>query len=392
VSASPRIALVQDALPFMGGAEKVLEAVLEIFPEAPTFTLVYNPDRFRGTIFENHAIYSSFTNQLPWANTHYRSYLPLFPLAIEQIDLREYDVILSFSYAVAHGVLTRPDQLHISFTYTPLRHAWNHYHQALQERGLNKGPISWAVRLFLHYLRLWDFSAAQRVDHFVAISEWVSRLISKAYGRSSRVIYPPVDIDNFQSILPRKDYYLTVSRLAHHKKVDLIVKAFSQLGLPLIVVGEGAEYKHLARLARPNVRLLGWQSDRQIQELLGRAKAFVHAAEEDFGIAIVEAQAAGCPVIAYGSGGALETVISGKTGVLFPEQTVESLVCTVQRFEAIGQDFDISDLRWNASRFSKRRFQQDVINLIFNTWGPVQNREDRPSLEYHEALKVIQHV
>jgi glycosyltransferase involved in cell wall biosynthesis len=386
------MALVQDALPFMGGAEKVLEAVLEIFPQAPIFTLVYNPDRFRGTIFENHPIYSSFINRLPWANRHYRSYLPLFPLAIEQIDLRAYEVILSFSYAAAHGVLTRPDQLHISFTHTPLRHAWNNYHQSLQDLGLSRWPISWAVRLFLHYLRLWDFSAAQRVDHFVAISEWVSQLISKAYGRSSTVIYPPVDVADFQPMRPRQDYYIAISRLVHHKKVDLIVRAFSQLGLPLIVVGEGSEYKHLAKLARPNVKLLGWQSVRQIQGLLGKAKAFVHAAEEDFGIAIVEAQAAGCPVIAYGSGGALETVVSGKTGVFFSQQTVESLMCAVERFEAVGQDFDISDLRWNASRFSKQRFQQEVIGLISGTWGPLQNPDHKPWLEYNEEPRVTQHV
>jgi glycosyltransferase involved in cell wall biosynthesis len=353
---------------------------------------VFNQHQFKETVFENHAVYSSFIDRLPWAKAHYRSYLPLFPVAIEQIDLRGFDVVLSFSYAVAHGVLTRPDQLHISFTYTPLRHAWNNYHGFLQEAGLARSPMSWAFRLILHYLRLWDFSAAQRVDQFVAISQWVSQLIWKAYRRSSSVIYPPVDVDNFQPVQPREDYYVVVSRLARHKKVDVIVEAFSNLGLPLIVVGDGPEYRHLARLAKPNVRLLGWQSDRQTRELLAKAKAFVHAAEEDFGIAMVEAQAAGCPVIAYGGGGALETVISGRTGVFFPKQTAESLMETVERFESLGQVFDTSELLWNASRYSKKRFQHEVIDLVSEMRGPLQSRDHNYWLEYNEELRVTQRV
>ena len=392
MNAGPRVALVQDALPYMGGAERVLEAVLEIFPDAPIFTLVFNRRRFKGTVFENHPVYSSFIDRLPWSNRHYRNYLPLFPLAIEQIDLRGFDVILSFSYAVAHGVLTRPDQVHISFTYTPLRQAWTNYHGFLKHAGLDRGPKSWTARLLLHYLRLWDFSAASRVDHLVAISQWVSGLIRKAYRRSSSVIYPPVDLDKFQPGWPRENYYIAVSRLASHKRVDLIVEAFSKLGLPLIVVGDGPEYEHLARLAKPNVRLLGWQSDRQIRGLLGKAKAFVHAAEEDFGIAIVEAQAAGCPAIAYGGGGALETVISGSTGVFFPQQTVESLVESVERFESSETIFDTSDLRWNAGRFSKKRFQHEVIDLVSRTWGPLQNRDHKYWLETNEQLRVTQQI
>ena len=370
-----KIALVQDALPFIGGAEKLLEAVLEMFPEAPIFTLFYNPEAFKGSIIRRHSVQPSFINRLPGARRGYRNYLPLFPLAIEQFDLSSFDVILSFSYAAAHGVLAVPGQRHISFTYTPLRQAWHQYHQFVDGRGLKFGFTSWPKRVMLHYLRLWDLAASQRVDQFAAVSHWVAGLIWRAYRRSAQVIYPPVDVQNFQPLEPRDNYYICVSRLARRKKLELLVAAFTRLGLPFILVGEGPEDKRLRRLAGPNIRIPGWQPDRIVQQLLGRARAFVHVAEEEFGIAMVEAQAAGCPVIAYGKGGAAETVVDGQTGLLFNEQSVESVMSAVEKFEFGALKFDVSDLRRNAERFNKKRFQQETLRLVMGEVSVFENQE-----------------
>jgi glycosyltransferase involved in cell wall biosynthesis len=363
-----RVALVQDAIPFVGGAERVLEAVLEIFPNAPIYTLVFNSKALEQTIFANQEIHTSFINRLPGSHARHRLYMPLYPIAVEQFDLRSYDMILSFNYAVAHGILPRPDQLHISLTYTPLRYAWHFYQQYLHASGLASGPRSWGIRLLLHYLRLWDQAAAQRVDTFVAISDWVRQCVWRAYRRPAQVIYPPVDLQKFHPAHPREDFYLAISRFAPHKRVDIIVQAFSKMGLPLRIIGEGKDFKRLQREAAANVTFLGHQPDSTLQDLLSKAKGLVHAAEEDFGIALVEAQAAGCPVIAYGKGGALETVIPNKTGVFFNQQTVESLIVAVNQFEAIDQHIDIVALQENAARFSKARFQQEYHHLVSSEW------------------------
>jgi glycosyltransferase involved in cell wall biosynthesis len=335
------------------------------------YTLVYNRRRFEGTHLARRQVIPSFIDCLPWARKLHRSYLPLYPLAIEQFDLRAYDVILSSSYAVAHGVMVRPEQLHISLMHTPLRYAWHQYHTSFRESGIK----SWPARVLLHYLRLWDTAAANRVDQFVAVSQWVAGLIWRAYRRPAQVIYPPVDVERFKPLTPKGDYYLTVSRLAQHKRVDLIVQAFSRMGLPLIVVGEGAEHRRLSQMAAPNVKLVGWQPGERVQELMGRAKALVHAAEEEFGIALVEAQAAGCPVIAYGRGGAAETVLEGTTGLLFNEQTVESLMEAVLSYQAGGLQASPDELRWNVQRFRKERFQKELQDLI---------AENRSSFQYRE--------
>ncbi len=355
------IALVHDALPFWGGAEQVLVSMLDVFPNAPIFTLLYNQARFRGTPLEHQDIRTSFIDRLPGAyGNHYR-YVPLFPLAIEQFDVRGYPVILSMNYAVAHGVLPSLDQVHIGYTFTPLRHVWQNYHGYLA--GLH-GPKKVLTQAILHYLRVWDFQAAARVDHFVAISDWVAELIWRAYRRKSEVIYPPVDVEKYEPLTPRGDYYIVVSRMAPHKKVTLVVEAFSQLGLPLVVVGTGEEYDEVCAKAAPNVQMLGWQAPEKLPELLGRAKAFVHLAEDDFGIAPVEAQAAGCPVIALGRGGAKETVIEGKTGLLFYDQSVEGVKRAVQSFEETCQVFEIGEMRRNAERFSRTRFEREMLQMV----------------------------
>ena len=240
---TPKIAVVFDALAAYSGAERVLEAVLELYPAAPVFSLVYNPPAFTGTSIANHKVYTSCIQHLPGSLIYYRNYLPLLPLAIEQFDLRGYDIVLSFSYAVAHGVLCRPDQLHISYTFAPLRYAWQNSHEYFQHGILS--PLS---RLILHYLRLWDKNASSRVDHFVAISHWTAACIWRAYRRESEVIYPPLETERFKPLSPRGDYFVAFSRLVRHKRLEIIVEAFSRLGLPLVVIGDGPDRKKLEAL------------------------------------------------------------------------------------------------------------------------------------------------
>ena len=251
LTSEPRVAFIQDALPFWGGAESTLGAALELFPRAPVYTLIYNPMAFENTTISHRKIYTSFINRLPAARTKYRNYLPLFPLAIEQFDLREFDILFSFNYAVANGVLPRPEQYHISYTHAPLRYAWHSYHEYMN--GNNPRLKTWAMRILFHYLRNWDTSAASRVDTFVAPSRWVSRCIWRAYRRKSQVIYPPVDTEAFQPSLTRDEYYVAVSRMSPHKKVSLIVEAFARLGLPLLVIGDGMEYQRLSKRITPNI-------------------------------------------------------------------------------------------------------------------------------------------
>lgn len=364
-----KVALVQDALPFLGGAERVLAAVLEIFPDAHIYTLVYNRKGFAGSNpFEGREIHTSLIDRLPAARSHHRAFLPLYPLAIERFDLRRYDILLSFSYAVAHGILAQAEQLHLSYIFTPLRYAWHYHDEFLREKRLVYRKISWPIKLFVSALRSWDLAASKRVDRYIAVSQSVARRVWQFYRRPALVIYPPVDVHRFKPAFPREDFYVVVSRLAAHKKVSLVVEAFATLGLPLLVVGDGPEYARLARRLPHHIRLLGWQPDDIVSDLLGKARAIVHAGEEDFGIALVEAQASGCPVISYGGGGALETVIPGKTGEFFAEQSVDSIIEAVESFEKNRSQFELSDLLQNAQRFRKERFAEQFASLVQREW------------------------
>ncbi|HNB53919.1 MAG TPA: glycosyltransferase [Anaerolineales bacterium] len=362
----PEIALVHDALPFWGGAEQVLASMLNVFPTAPVFTLLYNRARFCGTVLETHDIRTSFIDRLPGVYANHYRYTPLFPQAIERLNVQGYPVVLSLNYAVAHGVVTSPEQVHIGYTFTPLRYVWQNNVEYLSRL---RGPKKLLARWLLDDLRAWDVRAAARVDCFVAISHWVARLIEWAYGRSAEVIYPPVEVERFAPLTPREDYYIVVSRMAPHKKVPVIVEAFARLGKPLIVVGTGDEWDQVAARAHcaPNVQLLGWQPPEKLPELLGRARAFVHLGEDDFGIALVEAQAAGCPVIALGRGGARETVVPGKTGVLFDDQSVEGIMRAVEMFEDAAR-FDEREICDNAARFSRERFEREMGDLVEQTY------------------------
>ena len=358
----PRLAIVIDALPAMGGAEKTLLAALEIYPEAPVYTLVYNPPAFSGTPIAAQRVETSFIMRLPGALRWYRYYLPLLPLAIQRFDLRGYERVLSFSYAVAHGARSAAGQVHASYTLTPMRYAW----QNAEHPALKGGLAAPAGKLILRAFRRWDASAVQRVDRLASVSQWTAQNVRRAYQRESRVIYPPVSLERFNPLTPRGDFFLAVARLVPMKRLERVVEAFNRLKLPLVVVGDGPERRRLESLAGPTVRLAGRQPDEVVAEWMGRARALVCAAEEDFGIAMVEAQASGCPVIAYARGGAPEIVQDEQTGVLFPEPGVESLVQAVQRFVRLDREgcFDPRALQASARRFSKDRFQRELAEFV----------------------------
>jgi glycosyltransferase involved in cell wall biosynthesis len=348
---SPRIAFVLDALPAIGGGEKTLFTALEAFPQADIFTLIYNSPAFTNTPIADRKIITSPLDRLPLAKRHHRLLLPLMPSAIERFDLCPYDVVVAFSYAVAHGVLVRGGGRHLCYMYTPMRYAWSDIN--LDGTHSRKNPL---LDLGLQKFRDWDRSAAARVHEFAAISQGIAERIQSAYRREARVIYPPVEVDHFSAHGQREDYFVTLSRLVPHKRLDVVIDAFVCLGLPLKVIGEGPERKRLQKRGGQNIEFLGYQSEAAVAGLLGRASGFVCAAEEDFGIAIVEAQAAGCPVIAYKGGGALETVIDGVTGLFFAEQSAGSLIEAIQRFQDALHCFRTDDMIENARKFSKARF------------------------------------
>jgi len=359
MKSEPRTAFVIDALPALGGGEKVLFTALEQYPCADVFTLIYNKDAFLNTPLGGRKIRTSYLDALPLVHKHHRLFLPLMTSAIGRFDLRNYDRIVCFTYAVAHGVHNYNGARHVSYTYTPMRYAWTDLN--INGTHTRKNPL---IDQFMQAFRQWDRKAAARVHQFASISQAVSRRIQRAYQREAPVIYPPVELERFHLEPQRGDYYITVSRLVSHKRIDLLVQAFSSLKLPLIVIGDGPELPKLRKIAAANVQLLGYQSDDIVVDLLSRARGFVCAAEEDFGIAIVEAQAAGCPVITYGQGGAVDTIIEGVTGLFFEEQSIVSVIEAVQRFERQVSDFRVEDLLHNAEKFSKARFLHEFEEFV----------------------------
>jgi UDP-N-acetylmuramyl pentapeptide phosphotransferase/UDP-N-acetylglucosamine-1-phosphate transferase/glycosyltransferase involved in cell wall biosynthesis len=363
-----RIAIVHDFLYTYAGAERVLEQIIALFPDSELYSIFdFLPQAQRGFI-KDKEVHSTFIQKMPWARRKHRAYLPLMPLAIEQFDLSQYDMVISSSYLVAKGVLTRPDQLHICYCHTPVRYAWDLQNQYLHQiHGLLHGVKEGLARLVFHYIRNWDIHSSNNVDVFLTNSDYVGRRIKKVYRRTAETIHPPVDTNWFSLNEQKEDFYITASRLVPYKRIDLIVEAFSKMkGRRLIVVGEGPEMETIRAKATDNVRLLGYQPAARLRQYLQRARAFVFAAEEDFGIVPVEAQACGTPVICFGRGGVTETVIDGKTGILFHEQTVESLIDAVERFEL--QEWDSVAIRANAERFSIGRFRERFASTAKANW------------------------
>jgi glycosyltransferase involved in cell wall biosynthesis len=365
----PKVALVHEWLYTYAGAEKVLEVMLQEFPDADVFSLIDRiPKRHRAGL-QGKPIQTTILQKIPFVEHIYKRLLPIMPYAIEQLDLSQYDLVISNSHAVAKGVVTSARQLHICYCYTPMRYAWDLQEQYLQESGIEKGFQSALARYFLHRIRLWDHASAQRVDHFIACSQYIARRIKKAYRRDSTVIYPNVDTTRFVLGDVREDFYICSSRMVPYKKMHLIVQAFAKMpNRRLIMIGTGPQFKRIKKLATPNVTLLGYQPFPVLLEHLQKARAFIFAAEEDFGIAPLEAQACGTPVLAFGRGGAQETVIDGVTGLHFHEQTPESIQDAVERFEALETPLDPQVIRRHSQRFSTDRFQREFADFVWTHW------------------------
>lgn len=362
----PRVAITHEWLTIPGGSEQVVEAVLELFPHAEIFTSVYDPAPWPAALRER-PVHTSFLNRLPGARTRYPKLLPLMNLAFESFDLSGFDLVISSNHACAKNVVTAPGTLHICYCHTPMRYAWDARFLA----GEDLGPAGRLVaRALLPRLRRQDFLAAQRPDAFVANSRHVADRIAHHYRRTATVIHPPVDVERFLGI-PRRpsDYYLALGRVVPYKRVDLAVAACARLGRPLKVAGDGRALDAARALAGPGTEFLGRVADADLPALLAGARALLFPGEEDFGIVPVEAMAAGVPVIAYGVGGARDSVIDGETGLLFHEQTVESLSAAIERFEQL--DFDEDELREHARRFGPERFHAELAELVL-----AQEREE----------------
>ena len=355
-----KVALVHDWLPFMGGAERVLSNIYELYPEAPIYTLICNKNRMEGPL-KTADIRTSYLQKKKEITNH-RKLFPFMPSAIESFDLNEYDMVISSSSSVAKAVITHPDAIHICYCHSPMRYAWEFsYEYAGKMAGKNR-LVQKALKYFMTWMRVWDYSSAARVDYFIANSENVAKRIKKHYRRDSVVIHPPVRCNLFNISDEDGDFFLCVSRLQEYKRVDIAIEACNKLGVKLKVVGDGPDAKQLKSIAGPNVEFLGRVPDEQVKELYAKCRAFLFPGEEDFGITPLEAMASGRPVIAYGKGGALETVVDGKTGLFFKEQTTDSLVEAIKKFETMS--FDKKELRAHAEKFDESVFKEKIRQFV----------------------------
>ena len=367
-----KVAIVHDWLVTFAGAEHVLADMLALYPDADVFSVVdFLPARDRGFL-AGHRIRTTFVQQLPQAAKRYRSYLPLMPWAVERLDLSGYDLVLSSSHAVAKGVITRPDQPHICYCYSPMRYAWDMREEYLQEAGISGGMKGRLARFLLERLRRWDLKNSRNVDHFIGISQFIAERIRHSYGREAAVVYPPVDTDYFTPAAERDDFYLAASRMVPYKRIGLIVQAFTRMpSHRLVVIGDGPQFASARAGAGPNVEFLGYQPTPVLRDYLQRARAFLFAAKEDFGILPLEAQACGTPVIAYGAGGSLETIrglgcagVERSTGLFFETQTEEAIIAAVERFETHCEEFRPVFCRDNALRFAPDRFRREYAAQV----------------------------
>lgn len=354
-----KIALVHDHLNQIGGAERVVSAMHQSYPQAPLFTLVHDK-RVVADFFDTLPINTSFIQNMPFSRTRLRWYLALMPAAIESFDLSRYDVVLSSASAFAKGAIAQAAAVHICYCHTPTRYLWSDSHSYLKEVGGGR-IIGKILPFVLQRLRMWDYVAAQRVDHFIANSRFVAKRIKRYYNRDATVIYPPVDVHNYPN-LPKLNYFILVSRLRPYKKVAIAIRAFNRLNMPLVIVGDGEERKALERIAAPNIHFTGNVSERAKKRLLAASAGFIHPQEEDLGISAIEAMAGGTPVVAYAKGGALETVRENETGAFFEEQTWQSLADAVIRMRR--QSFDYERIRAHSREFSRERFQRELKDFV----------------------------
>lgn len=367
-----KIALVHYWLTTMRGGEKVLEELCRLYPQADIFTHVIDPDRI-SPVITSHQVTTSFIARLPGARRHYQKYLPLMPMALEQLDLRGYDLVISSESGPAKGVVTGENTLHLCYCHTPMRYLWGMYHDYRECAGVF---TRYAMGPIFHRLRLWDLASASRVDHFIANSTAVQHRIAKIYRRDADVIHPPVAVETFTPGIPQ-DFYLCCSQLVPYKRIDIAVKAFNRLGKKLMVVGEGEDLQRLRKIAGPSVHMLGSQSQERLRQLYATCRALVFPGEEDFGIVPVEAMAAGRPVIAYGRGGVRDTVINDVTGLLYDGADVDGLIAAIGQFEARIDRFDSAVIATHAAQFSGARFRSEIENLVsqkmakFRETGPL---------------------
>lgn len=373
-----KVAIIHDWLTIYGGSESIVRILHEMFPEAPVYTTVYDKKNMPAD-FAQMDIRPSFLQHYPFAKKKYTMYLPFMPRAFESFDLSGYDLVISSNTSCSKGVLTGAQTLHICYCNTPMRYGWDFYHEYIREKGkLGRFLISCMMKK----IRLWDRLSADRVDRFIANSHNVAARIRKHYRRESHVIYPPVRTHLFTPGSGEHTgggYYLAVSRLVPYKRIDLLVEAFSELGLPLTIIGDGSERKELEKRASSNIQFLGRLEDDMVLKYMQGARAFLFPGEEDFGITPIEAQACGVPVIAYGRGGALETVQDGKTGLFFPEQTKESVIEAVKRFETMR--FDPAEIVRHAEKFSEERFRKELKAYILEEYRKFEERRDNPFYE-----------
>ena len=361
-----RTAIVHEWFADYAGSERVVESFTNIWPDADVYTLVnlLNEEENK-IVLKSKPVKTSFIQKLPFAKTKHRWYLPLFPFAIERFDFSEYDLIISSSHAVTKGLIKRPDQLHISYCHSPMRYAWDNAELYLNQANISKGLKGFAARATINYLRKWDLKTAIRPDYLIANSKFIAGKIKRIYNRDSDVIYPPVDVDKFEPVEEKDNFYLTASRMVPYKRVDLIVDAFSMMNdKKLLVVGDGPELNNIKRIASPNVEILGYKSGEEFKTLLQKAKAFVFAAEEDFGITVVEAMACGTPVIAFNKGGTAETVIDKQTGILFDSQTAESIKNAILKFEYLKNTFKPHQISRYTKKFSRDIFEKNIKEYV----------------------------
>lgn len=370
-----KVAIIQEWLVTVGGSDKVVKAIADVFPDADIYTLVAKKEVCDELGINWDKVHTSFIQKMPFGTKKHRAYLPLFPFAIEQFDLRGYDVIISSSHCVAKGVLTKADQLHICYCHSPIRYVWDMYNEYLEESNLTKGLKSWLVRYLLHRIRKWDMLSSFRVDHYISNSDYVGQRIKETYRRESTTIHPNIDISNFEYYGQKEDFYLASSRLVAYKKIDIIIEAFNRMPeKKLVVIGGGPNLKKYQEMAKENVTVMGYQPFNVLKEKMQKAKAFVFAADEDFGMIPIEAEACGTPVIAYGHGGSLETVSDGETGLFFHEQTPESIIEAVKHFESLGETpFSYEKCRKWAESFSEERFKKEIKEFVETKYKEFKN-------------------